>query len=342
MAKAKPQRKNRVAAAVYEETISNENIIQRKIRKAQETITLVDINDIKELTCEDGTIMYNRITYPSNKLKELSEDIKDLNNKNTGILGTGILNPVMLRNNNGNLERIHGSNRIQAAQMAGLTQVPAVILDNVSDIIARQMRTSENMNRSDLNPYDETVSVLEYLKMACGFETINNVKSFINKIKNHSSGKVSLNEEEQTLYKNISEIFEKSGKYDVASFSDRLGLLNLNPLIIQALKEEIIGYTQAKVIKTNLYKDEDIIKIIDILKNNKMSVSKLREEIKNILNQSNDKIIIKRGLGASKTYNQTLNKIYKNSSEEDKKVLDKKIEKINKLYISLIEEFQKN
>jgi len=248
----------------------------------------------------------------------------------------------MLRNNNGNLERIHGSNRIQAAQMAGLTQVPAVILDNVSDIIARQMRTSENMNRSDLNPYDETVSVLEYLKMACGFETINNVKSFINKIKNHSSGKVSLNEEEQTLYKNISEIFEKSGKYDVASFSDRLGLLNLNPLIIQALKEEIIGYTQAKVIKTNLYKDEDIIKIIDILKNNKMSVSKLREEIKNILNQSNDKIIIKRGLGASKTYNQTLNKIYKNSSEEDKKVLDKKIEKINKLYISLIEEFQKN
>ena len=134
MAKVKPQRKNRVAAAVYEETISNENIIQRKIIEAQETITLVDIKDIVELTCEDGTIMYNRITYPSHKLKELSDDIKDLNEKKTGILETGILNPVMLRNNNGKLERIHGSNRIQAAQMAGLTQVPAVILDNVSEI----------------------------------------------------------------------------------------------------------------------------------------------------------------------------------------------------------------
>ena len=62
-------------------------------------------------------------------------------------------------------------------------------MDNVSDELARFMRSSENLNREDLNAYDETLSILEHIQLACNFKDIDSVKSFINKIKNFKSGK---------------------------------------------------------------------------------------------------------------------------------------------------------
>lgn len=89
----------------------------------------------------------------------------------------------MLRNNQGILERIHGDNRVKALKLNGEKVAPAIILENISDELARFMRSSENLNREDLNAYDETLSILEHIQLACNFTDIESVKSFINKIK---------------------------------------------------------------------------------------------------------------------------------------------------------------
>lgn len=327
MAKVKPQRQTSINTTIDELRTQQEEILSSYTK-----IELVDINKIHEISLENDILMHNRISYSKAKLLELADNISKLANENAGILGTGLLNPVMLRRKNGNLERIHGSNRINALLLNNQTQVPAIILENISDELARFMRSSENLNREDLNAYDETLSILEHIQLACNFEDINSVKRFLNKVKNFQAGKSSLNDEEKILHTNVSSVFEKVGRFDIITFVDRLSLLNLHHLIKQALIDEIISYSQAKVINSKLKKDSEIIKILEILKNKKLSVNELKKYIDNLKNSTDKKIstnlLDKINYESKKLSKSTYSKI----SNEDKKYIDFKLEEIEKLY----------
>ena len=280
MAKEKPQRQTSI-----DSTIEKLKIDQEIVLKNSTKITLININEIHELKLKNDIFMHNRISYSKTKLLELAENIAKLANEKAGILETGLLNPIMLRNNHGILERIHGDNRIKALKLNGANSVPAIILENVSDELARFMRSSENLNREDLNAYDETLSILEHIQLACNFESIESVKSFINKIKNFQAGKTSLNENEKILHKQVSDVFERVGRFDIITFVDRLSVLKLHTLIKQALVDEVISYTQAKVIKSKLTDDNEIRKILDVLKNKKLSVNDLKSYIDKLIEQ---------------------------------------------------------
>ena len=177
MAKVKPQRITSI-----NNTIDELKAEQDILLKNNTNIILVDIDSISELKLDNDILMHNRISYSKSKLLELAENISKLAEVDAGILGTGLLNPVMLRKKDGKLERIHGENRIRALKLNGSTKVPAIILENVSDELARFMRSSENLNREDLNTYDETLSILEHIQLACNFSDIESVKSFLNKV----------------------------------------------------------------------------------------------------------------------------------------------------------------
>lgn len=114
------------------------------------------------------------------------------------------------------------------------------------------------------------------------FSDIESVKSFLNKVKNFQAGKSSLNEEEKVLHKNVSNVFEKIGRFDIITFVDRLSVLKLDPLIKQALIDEQITYSQAKVIKSKLKTQAEITKILEVLKNKKLSVNELKVYIDNL------------------------------------------------------------
>ena len=333
MAKEKPQRSTSI-----DSTIEQLKSQQELILKNSTEITLVEIDKINELKLSNDIFMHNRISYSKTKLLELAENITKLANENAGILGTGILNPVMLRNSNGLLERIHGDNRIKALKLNGSKFVPAIILDDVSDELARFMRSSENLNREDLNAYDETLSILEHIQLACKFEDIDSVKSFINKIKNFQAGKTTLNEDEKVLHKQVSDVFEKIGRFDIITFVDRLSVLKLNPLIKQALVDENISYTQAKVIKSKLSLDSEITKIIDILKNKKLSVNELKNYIDNFKISVDSNLLDKKDSIFDKifNYNKKLSKFrYKNLDTESKEFIDKRLKEIEQLYIEI-------
>jgi ParB family transcriptional regulator, chromosome partitioning protein len=88
-----------------------------------------------------------RRDFASAQLEELANSIRE----------RGIIQPIAVRSVKGAndmFEIIAGERRWQAAQRAGLHDVPVVVLD-VSDVEALELAIVENVQREDLNPLEE-------------------------------------------------------------------------------------------------------------------------------------------------------------------------------------------
>ncbi len=75
------------------------------------------------------------------------------------IAAYGVLQPIIVRENanvKDTYEIIAGERRWRAAKMAGLSEIPAVILDG-DDLQAAQVALIENIQREDLNPVEEAL-----------------------------------------------------------------------------------------------------------------------------------------------------------------------------------------
>lgn len=98
-----------------------------------------------------ANVKYNslqpRAHYADDKLEELKASIKE----------KGILQPIIVRENNGSYEVIAGERRLRAAQALNLEEVP-VVIKNVSDEEALVLALVENLQREDLNPIEEAES----------------------------------------------------------------------------------------------------------------------------------------------------------------------------------------
>ena len=73
------------------------------------------------------------------------------------IAAHGVLQPILVRQNpnfEGTFEIVAGERRWRAAKMAGLTEIPAIVLDG-DDLKAAQIAVIENVQREDLNVVEE-------------------------------------------------------------------------------------------------------------------------------------------------------------------------------------------
>lgn len=88
-----------------------------------------------------------RLTFDEQGLKELSDSIRE----------HGIIQPLVLRKLGDKYEIIAGERRYKAAQIAGLTTVPAVIA-NIDDNKSAEVALVENVQRRDLTAIEEARS----------------------------------------------------------------------------------------------------------------------------------------------------------------------------------------
>ena len=88
-----------------------------------------------------------RLAFNENELKELSDSIKQ----------HGVIQPLVLRQIGDKYEIIAGERRYKASTMAGLRQVPAVIM-NVDDNKSAEIAVVENIQRKDLTAIEEAQS----------------------------------------------------------------------------------------------------------------------------------------------------------------------------------------
>lgn len=87
-------------------------------------------------------------------LAELAESVKT----------QGVMQPILVRAVDvGGYEIIAGERRWRAAQLAGLSEVPALIRE-VSDDAALAMSLIENIQREDLNPLEEAMGIQRLIK----------------------------------------------------------------------------------------------------------------------------------------------------------------------------------
>ncbi len=70
------------------------------------------------------------------------------------IAANGILQPILVRQVGERYEIIAGERRFRGAKLAGLSEVPAMVLD-ADDLTAARYALIENLQREDLNPYEE-------------------------------------------------------------------------------------------------------------------------------------------------------------------------------------------
>ena len=85
-----------------------------------------------------------RNTFDEAKLQELAQSIR----------ATGIIQPLLVRRRGGLFELVAGERRWRAAQLAGLTRVPAIVRE-IPDESLLELALIENIQRQELNAIEE-------------------------------------------------------------------------------------------------------------------------------------------------------------------------------------------
>jgi len=82
--------------------------------------------------------------FDETSLAELSESIR-LN---------GMVQPIVVRKNGAGYTIVAGERRYRAARLAGLSDAPAMIMDDIDDVHMLELALVENIQREDLNPLE--------------------------------------------------------------------------------------------------------------------------------------------------------------------------------------------
>lgn len=85
-----------------------------------------------------------RTSFDEARLQELAQSIR----------ASGIIQPLLVRRRGGLYELVAGERRWRAAQLAGLTRVPAIVRD-IPDENLLELALIENIQRQELNPIEE-------------------------------------------------------------------------------------------------------------------------------------------------------------------------------------------
>jgi ParB family chromosome partitioning protein len=161
----------------------------------------------------------------------------------------GVLQPLLVRPlGNGRYAIVAGERRYRAAKMAGLAEVPVRVLD-LSEKEARLLALVENLQREDLNPYEETLGVLELLSEELG-KTREEVVGLLHRMRDEARGRVPQNVLGNPEAKRVEEVFKALGRMTWESFVQaRLPLLGLPEDLRAALEEGALPYTAALELK---------------------------------------------------------------------------------------------
>jgi len=95
-----------------------------------------------------------RKIFDEDSLRELSESIRDY----------GILNPLTVRSRGGRYELVAGERRLRAAKLAGLREVPCIVID-VDMENASLISLIENLQRRDLDFIEEANGISQLIHM---------------------------------------------------------------------------------------------------------------------------------------------------------------------------------
>lgn len=120
-----------------------DNTIEKEKENLENQVSLLKISLV------DPKSDQPRKNFDKNALEELADSITQ----------HGLLQPILVREyGEGRYQIIAGERRFRASKIAGLTEIPAIILDK-DDKKAAEIALIENIQREDLNPIEEAMAL---------------------------------------------------------------------------------------------------------------------------------------------------------------------------------------
>lgn len=181
-----------------------------------------------------------RLSFDEKSLQELSDSIRQ----------HGIIQPLVVRRLGDKYEIIAGERRYKASQMAGLSKVPAIVM-NVDDQESAEVAVVENIQRRDLTALEEAESYKKLLDKG---------------------------------YLTQEQLASRMGK-NQATISNKLRLLTLPKDIKDSLLNEKISERHARSL-LSLKTEADQINVLNQILTQKLTVKQTDELIKNMINPS--------------------------------------------------------
>lgn len=201
-----------------------------------ENLLTVDLDKLKAR--EDQP----RKNFDDDSLEELANSIK----------ADGVIQPIVVRKVGDKYEIIAGERRFRASKLAGLEKVP-IVVKNVSDRKARELALVENIQREDLNPIEEAISLK------------------------------TLMEEYKLTQQELSDIVGKSRSY----IANNLRLLNLSDYIKEYLIRGELSPNQGRTL-LSLETEEERKKYLDKLLVKEVNIRDVEKKAKQSKNKTED------------------------------------------------------
>ena len=172
--------------------------------------------------------------------------IEDLANN---IMATGgeLLQPIIVRDEGGGKYlRIAGFRRVEAYKVLKKESIPALVLpkEKFDTEACMLIMMSENLQREDVNFYDQTVAILEYISLVKG-KTIEEVKSLLYRVRNDRSGVTKESDEATIFSQEVGILTQKLGNITVGSLINRLAIFKYSDYIIDAIKSGCLNQASA-------------------------------------------------------------------------------------------------
>ena len=186
-------------------------------------------------------IRYNR-KQPRKYLDEAS--LADLT---ASIRDKGVLEPIIVRKAADGYELVAGERRTRAAQMAGLTEIPAIVTE-IDDREALEVSIMENLQREDLNAVEETDAVLTLLELSLDLSRTQ-VLHLLQELYNEERGRSPASAFSSRQKHVALALFRRLGRFTPSSFvSNRVPILDFPDALLDAVRNGRIGFTKAQAL----------------------------------------------------------------------------------------------
>ena len=123
--------------------LSSEDIVQTK----RESVVELKINDISPNNGQP------RKVFNDESLNELAASIEEI----------GVIQPIIVQRKGDGYSIVAGERRWRAARIAGLSTIPAIVREDLSDTETMEQALIENILREDLNPIEEASAMQDLL-----------------------------------------------------------------------------------------------------------------------------------------------------------------------------------
>jgi ParB family chromosome partitioning protein len=203
-----------------------------------ETTTTKEVVETQPSMIEISQIKTNpnqpRKIFKDKELEELSNSIKE----------NGVIQPVIVVQNENGYELVAGERRLRASKLAGLSKIP-VVIKRATDREKMIMAIIENVQRSDLNCIEEALAYYQLMD------------------------EYKLTQEE---------VGKKLGK-ERSTVANFLRILKLPRDVIELLQKELLSFGHAKVLASEKDRDRSI-RFANLAVSENLSVRELEKQLK--------------------------------------------------------------